>query len=234
MLRDVNMVASNICPCKVVYGTQQTNIEKLTEKDVKCYYKHVSYSQLKETDFKAKMRYITTLQLEDGEIWKTVYVNPFDLLVENRVIEMQYKILHRIIGTNRLLYKMGKRTSPNCDQCTMYPETIEHMFFECLIVKNFWFKLFEKYYEKKHIQVNANCTDILLYYNLDKVQQDVIVNILILYGKYYIYKCKMEMMNPEIGMYAKYMAFKLSIVCMTTCKYKNEYLELYEFVKSLL
>lgn len=180
------------------------------------------------------MKYNAILNLDDLNTWKMIYCNPIEILVENKVVELQYKILHRIVGTNKLLYKMGKRTSPNCDNCSMYPETIEHLFYECINVKKFWFKFFDKFYEREHIRINITCKDILLYINFEKESTNVLVNILILYGKLYLYKCKMEKVNPDIHMYAKYVAFKLAAICQVTHRYKNEYAQLNEFVNSLL
>ena len=66
-------------------------------------------------------------------------------MVDNKVSEMQYKILHRIIGTKYLLYKMRKVPNMTCEFCNMYIESIEHLFFYCYVVKNFWFEIMQRY-----------------------------------------------------------------------------------------
>ena len=64
-------------------------------------------------------------------------------LLDKEVIELKYKIVQIIKGTNKLVYKIGKHASLSCDDCTMYPETMEHLFFDCVVVNSFWFKLFD-------------------------------------------------------------------------------------------
>lgn len=49
-----------------------------------------------------------------------------------------YRILHDILGTNDLLFKMGIKDSPLCSFCNKHNETIYHLFCECEKVKQFW------------------------------------------------------------------------------------------------
>ncbi len=57
---------------------------------------------------------------------------------DNKIKELQYKILYRIVPTYRLLYKMEKVDSPRCMICNLYEETLEHMFFKCLEIRSLW------------------------------------------------------------------------------------------------
>ena len=206
----------------------------LTEQDIKRYLKYVQYKKLKETDLKAKVKYTTMFTVKSDE-WEHIYTLPFTILADNKVMDLQYRVLHRYIGTNKLLYKIGKRNSPNCEFCIMYPETIEHIFFECIVVKNFWFEVFRHYSKYTNQNVTIECRDILLYYKNDKNDDAkccIMINLLILYGKMYVYKCKMENIEPQMLSFLTYMTFKLTIFEQVTCKYKEEYLQLLDFIKS--
>ena len=110
---------------------------------------------------------------------------------------MQYKIIHRIIGTNSLLYKMGKIPYMTCDFCNMYIETIEHLFFDCINVKNFWLHLFDdvNVYMNSDIQITGS--HILLMYKSHEQSVEEIVNKICLYGKRYIFICKLRKVNPS-------------------------------------
>ena len=51
---------------------------------------------------------------------------------------LQYKILTKIVATNRLLYQMGIKESYNCDRCTESIDSIMHKFWSCSLVRTFW------------------------------------------------------------------------------------------------
>jgi hypothetical protein len=79
LLKNENAISNTIQMCTVVYGTTVTNIKSLTEKDVKNFYRHVSYNQLKENEFKAQMKYNAILNLDDLNTWKIIYCNPIEI-----------------------------------------------------------------------------------------------------------------------------------------------------------
>ena len=51
---------------------------------------------------------------------------------------LQYKLIHRRIVHNTLLFRMGISNTPNCLFCDE-PETIEHVYLECPNAVNLWF-----------------------------------------------------------------------------------------------
>ena len=44
---------------------------------------------------------------------------------------MQYKIIHRMISTNKKLYLYGIKDSNKCEKCEEEEETITHLFCDC-------------------------------------------------------------------------------------------------------
>ena len=81
--------------------------------------------------------------------------------------------------------------------------------------------------------LNVTCKDILLCKKTEIEADFPFVNILIFYGKSFLYKCKMEKVHANLEMYAKYMTFKLDIICNTNCDYKMDYLKVKLFVQSI-
>ena len=71
--------------------------------------------------------------------WKLKHKSIF-LLSDIRLRWFQYRIVHRILGTNSLLYKMGISESNLCTFCTRDVETnyMYHLFYGCDIVSNLW------------------------------------------------------------------------------------------------
>ena len=68
--------------------------------------------------------------------WKNIWNNSQKCLVPNKVKDLQWKLLHRIIYTEELLHKMNK-SNGKCHFRTDYVENIEHLFYDCERSKEF-------------------------------------------------------------------------------------------------
>ena len=161
-------------------------------------------SNLKDHDFKAKVKFSYLLNGIQNEIWKNIFILPFSLHCNNKICEMQFKILHRIIGVNNFLFKIKKVDSPRCDYCEIYHETIEHLFYDCFSVKTFWLNLFESWNTFSGSQHSICQKDALLGYNLNNPMLYPVVNLLILFGKKYIFVCKKNQSVLDINSFKKY------------------------------
>ena len=75
------------------------------------------------------------------EKWNDIYILPYKVTCETKLRYFQLKILHRTTVTNKWLYKCKISDSPYCTFCKIYEESIQHVFYECLITKNMWFKV---------------------------------------------------------------------------------------------
>ena len=208
------------------------NVLEITEKDVKKLFIEQRYEKLDVSDFKSQNKYEKLFDI-DTISWPNIYKLPFDILCENKVIDLQYRIVHRYIGTQHLLFKIGKSNSPNCESCMMYPETIEHLFFECFIVKNFWFKLIELYSCFINLEISLSCKDVILMYDNGNEFVSTNINTLILYGKSFIYNCKMKNRNVNIDSFAKYVYPKLCVIDHVNTKNKECLALLKVFIESI-
>ena len=204
------------------------SIDKVTQR----YVKHVlcvkRYENCKDS-IKSMKKYEDKLYIQEAE-WKVIYTMPKSVIVDNRVLELQFKLLHRIIATNKFLYKIQKIESPRCHNRAMFIETIEHLFYECMIVRNFWLNItgmWNMYFSKN---VTFTCKDIMVGYNLNNLEEHVCENILILYVKHYIYVCKLGERLPQISSFAKYIQSKVGIVLKTDCTNRTDYEQLFEFI----
>ena len=66
------------------------------------------------------------------------YLLPFVVTHETKLSIFQFKILHNILSTNLLLYRMNIRDSSSCPICNNSTQTIEHMFITCYSALEFW------------------------------------------------------------------------------------------------
>ena len=141
---------------------------------------------------RANVHYSVTYQINLEE-WKIIYSIPHNVKAINKVKEVQYKILHRYIATNYMLYKMGKVASHRCEICFLYAQTVEHLFFHCTVVQNLWLTLSKKLTEVTSHNCSLTEKDILFgKYDIEQNEKANFMNLIILNGKYYIYDMKIK------------------------------------------
>ena len=109
------------------------------------------------------------------------------------IMTFQFKFLHRIIPTNIYLYKVNIKDNERCSFCKNEPESPEHLFFDCPIVKDFWNNLSRKlisYYP----EFDLNGTEIFI----GSHKKDLFLNWLFIVAKNYIFKCKLKESKPNM------------------------------------
>ena len=124
---------------------------------------------------------------------------------------MQFRILHRYIGTNHQVAKFRDDISDKCTFCekrlgdTKNNETIQHLFFRCETTN----KILTQYY-RKHLnreieylnEENFIFTPLVKDDDTDKFLKNV--NMLI---KFYLWSCKMRKMTPTLETCKKYVKY---------------------------
>ena len=121
--------------------------------------------------------------------WKQIFCLPKDTVRETRVLEVQFKILHRCYATRSKVNKWDATVSPLCTVCKE-KANIVHDFYTCPQVQNFWQKVCEMLSRLCHYQViELSLRDIIM--GKPGVKHDVLNHVL-LYAKYHIHKqiCK--------------------------------------------
>lgn len=66
--------------------------------------------------------------------WKAIYGLPFRITKDPTLQWFQYRINHKLLGTYNLLHKMGIRNNNLCSFCSLHPETLVHLLWDCEIV----------------------------------------------------------------------------------------------------
>ena len=96
------------------------------------------------------------------------------------------------VPTNYLLYKMKKVSSQTCTFYNLEPETIEHLFFQCIHVKDIWWYVFEEWAKLTGNTYEPNLRGCLLGVYNNNVDDTRTINTIVLIVKAYIMKCKYE------------------------------------------
>ena len=68
--------------------------------------------------------------------WETKYCNVFKCTNDTYIQWLQTQIIHRILPTNSLLYKMKLVDTNSCNFCLTQEETLHHLFIDSEKVKS--------------------------------------------------------------------------------------------------
>ena len=60
--------------------------------------------------------------------WEAIFLLPFSVTSDINIRWFQFRLIHRILGTNSYLYKINYVENSICTFCKQFPETIEHIF----------------------------------------------------------------------------------------------------------
>ncbi len=155
---------------------------------------------------KACIKHSDCFDITDEE-WKEIFMLPLKAGVTNKERELQFKIIHGFVATNHLLYKMKIKTSPRCNFCFLYRQDINHVLFECIDVKIFWFGVSKWLLELFELNITF-CLRNILFGSLENTS---FINRIILYGKYYILKCKYQDVTPCIDSFIMYITINVDL-----------------------
>ena len=131
----------------------------------------------------------------NDDMVSNVYMLPFKTCFSPKLRDFQYRVLNRIINTNSLLQKKKIKTSDLCDFCGQEPETISHLFCSCGPVKQFWEDVKKYIKSKTSIDYIFEIQDIII----GNCNFPHIINFVVLYGKYFIFCCKLGNQLPQIS-----------------------------------
>ena len=97
------------------------------------YFYNLGIDRITTTPDKAIGKWENSFKTEPDEIdWSFAFTAPYKATDETKLRYFQFKLIHRFLPTNTLLYKYKIVNSKSCTFCDIYEETLEHLFFHCL------------------------------------------------------------------------------------------------------
>ena len=78
------------------------------------------------------------LPTNDNINWTATYILAKKCTKSTKLIEFQYKFLHRRIPTNSFLFRIGLQANENCSFCHTSTESLIHLFWSCDKTSYFW------------------------------------------------------------------------------------------------
>lgn len=153
--------------------------------------------------------------------WGKILEIPFKTTNDTNLRWLQMRINHRILGTNYLLSKMKLKSDDKCTFCKLEKETIRHIFWDCESVAYFW--------EGLQFLLRENCdlktirfviTDIIF----GNPNFEKLLNEILLLGKRFIFRMKMENKIPSLIAFQKILSFHYHCDKYTAAKCQTQHI----------
>ena len=142
-------------------------------------------NRVQVTNPTGKRKWAKVFNIPDSE-WKFIFTLPFQVCKDSKLQWTQVRINHYILTTNTFMYKIGMINYTVCTLCETEDETIYHLIWQCSKTQQF-IGDFKIYCNSKNIAFEiADKTFIFG----DLKSQDKVLNYLLIYMKYYIYKTR--------------------------------------------
>lgn len=122
-----------------------------------------------------------------------IYETVFKITRDPKLQWFQYRINHRILGTNYLLKKMNILDEDICSLCNDEQETLIHLFWHCEVSQQFWRDL-KEYINTKCNLTYDNWTAYDIIFGNPKLHK--VVNLILLQAKLFLYYNKIKKQRP--------------------------------------
>ena len=134
-----------------------------------------------------------------GLDWVKIFSHCCKTTLDVQLRWFQMKLLHRLIPTEKYLYQCKIIESPLCGFCNTENQTIEHLFWHCERVRVFWNDVLALVNDKCQHVHNLNFNHNLILFGIaQNIKTDRGLDLLILWAKYFIYKCKIQKKIPNL------------------------------------
>ena len=127
--------------------------------------------------------------------WTKIYSRIYLTSIDTYSRYFQYKILNNILYLNRDLHRFKILGHSSCSFCSLYPETIDHIFVECIESKNFYFDI--RNWLLKFDIFLPECNKLNIILGVD----DTMLNYILLLYKMCLYKAREKRKIPNLIMF---------------------------------
>ena len=124
----------------------------------------------------------------NGEVWRIIFKACFKTIENNNYIWFQYRVIFRILGTQKYLFTTKIADFPTCRLCNNEVEDLKHLFIECPKSQNLFQELCNWIINMLQIPFDLTPLTILLGYTL--LDSDFVpINTILTITKKYIFNC---------------------------------------------
>ena len=138
--------------------------------------------------------------------WNAIFNHCYKVTEDVQLRWFQCRVLHRLLPTEKYLFLCKIKDSALCNFCQNEDQSIQHMLYSCDIVKQFWENFQELIINKcQHCHNFMLNQELTLFGVKDNFSTDCALDMMILLGKFYIYKCKLQDSIPRIQGYIAFL-----------------------------
>ena len=142
---------------------------------------------------------------------KNVYLMPFKVTNEVKIIMFHYKVIHNVLPTRATLYRDGISESPLCNLCNIEKQTLHHLLINYKIILYFWI-LFQKWWHQKTNETITLSTSHILYGWQDRTKHWQVLNYCLLLAKYRIFCTSLRGDSLDFQNFLLFITGKLEIL----------------------
>ena len=130
--------------------------------------------------------------------WGAIFLK-ISRIKEVKIKWFQMKICYRVLVTNSILKNMGITESNLCNFCGLERDTILHYMWDCYHIQLFWKDFKKGFAEKCMNSARITITPCLIIFGKDEqISTDEGFDQILLQTKFYIHKCRINKMVPNI------------------------------------
>ena len=115
-----------------------------------------------------------------------VYLLPFSVTKETKLIAFQYKIIHNILPCRSSLFRAGLVDDDICPLCKLEKQTLVHMLYNCSESLHFWEK-FTQWWEEIFFETIFLSADVILFGWHQNANNKRVLNYILIIAKYHIF-----------------------------------------------
>ena len=173
--------------------TRIQNIKKASKFAYEILRKHIATRNIKSEE---KWAVKININAEEG-FWNNAYLMAKSCTAEVKLRIFQHKILTRILATNKFLFRCNLIETQLCTFCGIYTETIEHLFYECNITRSIWLQLKDWLFT---FGIDLELDPAIIVFGRHPLSRNRLINHLILITKYNVYRCKLQLKEPNFAL----------------------------------
>ena len=132
--------------------------------------------------------------------WKNIFTLSKTLTSNTKLVEFQFKIIHRVYASDSYVSNFDNTVSKICNQCHV-DNNIPHLFFDCIKVKQFWDQFITWLNSIDNTLPVLSTVDII--FGIPKCSL-YLANYCILHAKWYIHLQKQENKNVSFNKFLLY------------------------------
>ena len=147
--------------------------------------------------------------------WQKIFIELFQTSNDTKLKWFEFRIIYRILPTNRYLYQRNLKDTALCNFCNDTNQTISHLLWSCDQVQIFWLRVQDRLHDCENFKNQYFNEELIILGRKEGYQTDDILNLIILIGKYYIFLCKIQDTLPTWNQFKPYIKNRIDIEKIT-------------------